>query len=71
MIPNELKVDYVIVSNDAVQNLGSVVDHLQTKEIILDSSNSFYRTKTMMAESENLSVPVYSVRHQGAFTIKI
>jgi competence protein ComEC len=70
-IPNELKVDYVIVSNDAVQNLGSVVDHLQTKEIILDSSNSFYRTKTMMAESENLSVPVYSVRHQGAFTIKI
>ena len=68
--PERLKVDIVVISNNAVTNVDELLKQIDTRNIILDSSNS--RQSVSKLERHNTSeTDVYSVAHQGAFELKI
>jgi competence protein ComEC len=67
-LPETLQIDLVIISNDAVKNVDELLKQINTKNIILDSSNSRYNVSTLM---QNTEAEIYSVAHQGAFELKI
>ncbi len=64
-IPKGLKVDFLIISNNAVTNVEELNKQIQARNIILDSSNSRYKISSMTG------IGVHSVPHQGAFELKI
>jgi len=70
-LPGKLDVDYMIISNNAVRDLGEVMKKVHPKEIIMDSSNSFYAAGKILLESQELNVEIFSVLHQGAFDLTI
>ena len=71
LVPAELDVDYLIISNNAVKNLAEVVVKVHAKEIILDSSNSLFNANKLLLESQKLNVNIFSVIHRGAFDLTI
>ncbi|MEO7989679.1 MAG: ComEC/Rec2 family competence protein [Chryseolinea sp.] len=69
-LPNNLKVDYLIISQNAIKDLTSIQNHIQTDKVIFDSSNSFYYVDKMLKQANELHMNVYSVLHDGAFEVK-
>ncbi len=69
-LPNDLKVDYLIVSQNAIKDLTAIQNHIQADKIIFDSSNSFYHIDKMLKQAKELHINVYSVLHNGAFEVK-
>jgi len=70
-IPSQTKVDYLIISNNAIRNLASLLKQIDASEIILDSSNSYYFATKLLAQASQLNVRVHSVWHEGAFSVQI
>ncbi len=70
-LPDNLQVDYLIISNDAVTNIDKLLQQLQVKKVILDSSNSKYKASALIRERKNIATEVYSVAHQGALEFRI
>lgn len=66
VLPKNLVVDYLIVSNNALVNLNRI-SGITTSKIVLDSSNSLYFANQIIEQSSNIGVTVHSVLHQGAF----
>jgi competence protein ComEC len=64
-IPGGLEVDFLIISNNAVTNVGELNKQIRARNIILDSSNTRYKISGLAGSD------VYSVPHQGAFELKI
>lgn len=69
-LPGTLRLDLVIISNDAVTNVDELRKQIDTKYIILDSSNSRYTVSKLM-QATIAETEIYSVAHQGAFELKI
>ena len=67
-VPDHLDVDYLIISNNAVGNLKGLLANVNVKRIILDSSNTFYKSSQLLKESKAMNVEMFSVLHQGAYT---
>lgn len=70
ILPTNGKVDFLVVSNNAVRNWRTILSQLEPKQIILDSSNSFYVSNRLLKDAASLPIPVHSVLHQGAFEIE-
>ena len=64
-IPENLEVDFLIISNNAVANVEELNKQIRARNIILDSSNARYKISGLSGSG------VYSVPHQGAFELKI
>ena len=71
LIPSNLTVDLVIISNGSVTSMKTLVRQVRAKEFIIDSSNSFRNAQRLLEESVNLSIDVKSLQHHGAYTKKI
>jgi hypothetical protein len=65
LIPANLEVDFLVISNNAVK---SVADLVKAKEIIIDSSNSFKLAGRLLEESRSLDIRATSLLHHGAYT---
>ena len=65
-----MKVDYLIVSQNAIKDLTSIQNYIQADKIIFDSSNSFYYVDKMLKQANKLHLIVHSVLHDGAFEVK-
>ena len=63
VIPSNLDVDILILSNNAFKELPQI----KCKKIIIDSSNSFYLADRLLKQPAPARVEVYSVAHSGAF----
>ncbi len=61
-----LKVDYLILSKNAIRNLDQLA-WIEAGKIIVDSSNSFYLAERLVKQGEALDKEIYSVPHQGAY----
>jgi hypothetical protein len=66
-ITENLSVDYLVISNNALYNLNEVTRMIDAHHIIIDSSNSMYVANSLMKGANELNCPVYSVVHEGAF----
>ncbi len=69
-LPKDLKVDYLIVSQNAIKDFAAIQNSIQANQIIFDSSNSFYYVDKMLKQAKELHINVYSVLHDGAFEVK-
>jgi competence protein ComEC len=67
-VPEKIKVDYLIISNNAVTDLERFTDHVKAKEIILDSSNTYYIVNKLLKSPQASRLKIHSVLHQGALT---
>jgi competence protein ComEC len=68
-IPSEIpqiSIDYLILSGDAARNAGKLLSKIKAREIILDSSNSYFVVDKVY-NSLTRKYPLYSVWHHGAF----
>lgn len=63
----KVDVDYVIISNNARIKLSDIVKRLKFKTIIIDSSNSNYKTDNWLNEALEAGINTFSVRDKGAF----
>lgn len=68
--PESHPVDFVILGKNAIRSLTDI-SALKFQKLILDSSNSFYFAERILKEARASSLDVYSVLHQGAFTVKL
>lgn len=70
-IPAGVRVDYLIISRNAVKNLEELYGYIHMDQIILDSSNSRFLADMLLEKNKNLQDKIYSVLHQGAFDLQI
>jgi competence protein ComEC len=68
-LPEAIAVDMIIIRNNAVKDLNELASFQIKDNIIIDSSNSFYRATHLVAQASQRLVPVYSVLHRGAFDL--
>ncbi len=67
LLPEMMKLDYLLIGNNAVTDLISVTQQLHIEKLIIDSSNSFYFADNLLKQARTLKIDAYSVLHQGAF----
>lgn len=65
--PEEVAVDWLVISNNSVRSLASLKDKIHFQQIILDGSNSSFVSSMLLEEGRKLNWPVHSVLHEGAF----
>lgn len=63
----KIDVDFIILSNNAQIKLNKIAQYFNFKKIIIDSSNSNYKTNKWLKEANDFGIKVYSVRDEGAF----
>jgi len=66
-----IKVDYVIISNDIDFSVKEIINKSRPQKIIFDSSNSFYKIKKWELDCKELKQDCYSVADSGAFILDI
>jgi competence protein ComEC len=66
-LPTRLSVDYLIISNNALKDIKLLAAHIDAKQILLDSSNTYYFATKLLKEAAPLGLRVHSVWHRGAF----
>lgn len=69
-VPENLKVDYVLIGGNALYNIKSL-STLKFEKLILDSSNSFYFAERILKDAQADGIPIHSVQHHGAFIAKL
>ena len=62
----EISIDYLILSGSAARNAGKLLSKIKAKEIILDSSNSYFVVDKVY-NSLTQTYRLHSVWHHGAF----
>jgi competence protein ComEC len=68
VVPANLEVDIIIISNNAVRSIGTLMSRVKAKEYIIDSSNSFRAASRLLEESQSLDIEITSLLHHGAYT---
>jgi competence protein ComEC len=70
-LPEKVRVDFVIISNDALTNVEEFTKQISANRLILDSSNSRFNVSKLMRQGVNNDIEIYSVADQGAYELKI
>ncbi len=68
ILPDKVVTDYLIISNNAISSLDKILESVEFKILILDSSNTLYYSNKMVAQATSKNISVHSVLTQGAFT---
>jgi competence protein ComEC len=65
------RIDYLILSHDAAITISELAASFDFRLIIMDSSNSFWKTKQWIEECRQLKINFYSTRNGGAWVSQI
>jgi competence protein ComEC len=71
VLPVAVRVNYVIISNNAITNWFGLRKQVEMEKLIFDSSNSIYSVNHILDQMKDDASKVYSVMHQGAFELLI
>lgn len=66
-----IDVDLLIISNDAFQKPGKLLQFFNPKKIVVDASNSYYNIQNFKAKFEEENLDYYIVPEKGAFEWKL
>ncbi|MFH0866282.1 MAG: ComEC/Rec2 family competence protein [Bacteroidota bacterium] len=66
-----LQLDYLVISGNIRADIDELLDSYHPKLIIIDSSNSNWRTEKWVKECDALNMPCYSVLKSGAYIEEI
>ncbi|MFA5971691.1 MAG: ComEC/Rec2 family competence protein [Lentimicrobiaceae bacterium] len=67
----KLKVDYLVIRNNPKLRITDLQQLYQPECVIIDGTNSFYKTEKWMAEFKKAGLKVYSVRNSGAYIVDL
>ncbi len=67
----KIKADLVVISHNSVKRLETLCALFDFSLLVIDSSNSPYRSQKLADEAEKLRVPYHAVSQQGALTLHI
>jgi hypothetical protein len=70
-LAENLSVDYLVISNNALRNLDEVIRMIDAHHIIIDSSNSMYVANDLIKGANEFNHRVHSVLHEGAFITEL
>lgn len=70
-LPGLIEVDWLIIGNNSLPDIGKIQDRITFRKILLDSSNSFFFASRFLEVAKLYKLEVHSVLHQGAFILKI
>jgi len=70
-IPKDIKVDYLIVSNNAIKSLKRIKNRINFGKLIIDGSNSFYYATQLEKEAADVGKIVFSVLKYGALVVEL
>lgn len=68
MDSTELKIDYLIISNNAIRRFSDLPDFLKAEKVILDNSNSRFRTINLSESFKAHQIPVHQIGSNGYFS---
>ena len=66
-----MPIDFLILSNNVRMDIAELLKCFKPKQIIIDSSNSVWKTDSWAKEADILKVPYHVVSKQGAFIANI
>ncbi|MEP6737513.1 MAG: ComEC/Rec2 family competence protein [Chryseolinea sp.] len=69
ILPEGIAVDMIIISNNSVRNLSEVTKKVNADLIIVDSSNSYAMSSSMVRQAKDLNVNLTSVLKSGAYQL--
>ncbi len=69
--PDTLTVDWIIIGNNAVNEMDKIARNITFKRVILDSSNSVFFATRFLEAAKLYKFDVHSVLHHGALAFKI
>ena len=64
-----LKVNYLVLSNNAIKNLDNI-NNVVFEHLVIDASNSNYISNNLMLQAESLDIKVISLRNSGAYVVE-
>lgn len=67
----KLKVDYLVIRDNPKLRIAELLKLYDPKMIIIDGSNSVYRTDKWIAECKAAGVKSYSLKDQGAYVVDL
>lgn len=68
MDSTELKIDYLIISNNAIRSFSDLPDFLKAEKVILDNSNSRFRTTDLSESFKAHQIHVHQIGSNGYFS---
>jgi competence protein ComEC len=71
IVPSNLRVDYLIISNESVKSIAGLATHITFSYLIVDGSNSVRYARRVEAETRSMEKQCYSVREDGALAIEL
>lgn len=69
-LPGPLDVDWLVIANNSLPDIGKIQDRITVKKVLLDSSNTFFFASRFLEGAKLYKLEVHSVLHQGAFILK-
>ena len=70
-LPEHLSVDYLIINSASGQDLEAIIENINAKCIVLDSSVSLKNALRISRQMEGSGVAIPSIAREGAITINI
>jgi competence protein ComEC len=67
----KLKVDYLVIKNNPKLRIKDLQQLYETECIVIDGSNSFYKTEKWLAEFKKAGLKAYSVKNSGAYVVEL
>lgn len=66
-MPEKLTCDYLVIGGDAVPSLKAISKHIEFREVIFDSSNSYRYCERLRREALKLNIDAHAVLREGVF----
>ena len=70
-VSKKLKVDYLVIRNNPKFRIQDLLSLYQPGLILLDGSNSFYKTEKWLAEFKKSGLNVHSIKKSGAYIVEL
>lgn len=67
----KLKVDYLVIRNNPKIKISNLKQLYQPECVIIDGTNSFYKTEKWMAEFKKAGLRAYSLKNSGAYIVDL
>jgi competence protein ComEC len=67
----KLRVDYLVIRNNPKLRIQDLLKFYQPGQIIVDVSNSYYKTEKWLAELKEEGLNAHSIKKSGAFVVDL
>jgi competence protein ComEC len=70
-LPEKIKMDYIIVKNNSLNDPEKLMDYFKFKMLILDGNGTLMQNTILSRKLEKLKIPFHNMRNNGAFIVNL